>query len=49
MNEFERGKYLLDVDIFCFRVALTEIRLGVLPINNDMYRYSENPKDRRCV
>ena len=47
--EFGREKYLLDIDIFCFRVALTQIRLGVLPINSNMYRYSENPKDRRCV
>ena len=47
--EFGMEKYLLDIAIFCFRVVLTQIRLGVLPINGNMYRYSENPKDRRCV
>ena len=47
--EFGRGKYLLDIDIFCFRVALTPIRLGAYwPINNNMYRYSENATDKMC-
>ena len=34
-------------DIF-FRVALTQPKLSVLPINNDMYRYSDCPKNRNC-
>ena len=46
---FEAERYLSDIDIFCFRVALTQIRLGVLPINNNMYRYSDCPTNRNCV
>ena len=37
------------IDIYCFRVALTQLRLGVLPINSNMYRYSGCPtkKERK--
>ena len=46
---FEAERYLSDIDIFCVRVALTQLRLGVLPINNNMYRYSDCPINRNCV
>ncbi|WP_295539720.1 hypothetical protein, partial [Thiolapillus sp.] len=46
---FEAERYLSDIDIFCFRVALAQLRLGVLPINNNMYRYSDCPTNRNCV
>ena len=43
---FEAERYLSDIDIFCFRVALAQLRLGVRPINNNMYRYSDCPTNR---
>ena len=46
---FEAERYLSDIDMFCFRVALAQLRLGVLPINNNMYRYSDCPTNRNCV
>ena len=46
---FEAKGYLSDIDIFCFRVALAQLRLGVLPVNNNMYRYSDCPTNRNCV
>ena len=46
---FEAERYLSDIDILCFRVALTQLRVGVLPINNNMYRYSDFPTNRNCV
>ena len=39
-------KYLSVIDIYCFRVALTQLRLGVLPINSNMYRYSDCPTNK---
>ena len=46
---FGAEKYLSVIDIYCFRVALTQLRLGVLPINSNMYRYSGCPtkKERK--
>ena len=35
------------IDIYCFRVALTQLRLGVLPINSNMYRYSDCPTKKK--
>ena len=35
--EFGR-EHIFDIDRFYFRVALTQIRLGVLYVNNNMYR-----------
>ena len=46
---FGAEKYLSAIDIYCFRVALTQLRLGVLPINSNMYRYSDCPTDKNCV
>ena len=38
-----------DIDIFCVREAFARLRLGVLPINSNMYRYSDCPTNRNCV
>ena len=46
---FGAEKYLSVIDIYCFRVALTQLRLGVLPINSNMYRYSDCPTNKNCV
>ena len=46
---FGKEKYLFSIDIYCFRVALTQVRLGVLPLNNNLHRYSENPVERICI
>ena len=45
---FGNVSYLNIIDIYCFRVALTQIRLGVLPINSNMKRYSVNLKEMMC-
>ena len=42
-------KYLSVIDLYCFRVAVTQLRLGVLPINSNMYRYSDCPTNKNCV
>ena len=46
---FEAERYLSDIDIFCFRVALAQLWLGVLLINNNLYRYSDCPTNRNRV
>ena len=46
---FGEEKYLSALDIYCFRAALAQFRLGVLPINNNIHRYNENPISRNCV
>jgi hypothetical protein len=40
--------YLSYIDIYCFRVAFTQVRLNVLPINNNLHRYSVLVNDRYC-
>ena len=47
-SDFGTVHYFFDMDIYCFRVAYTHIRLGVLPINNDLRRYSNNPREKMC-
>ena len=47
-TEFKEESYIVDLDIFCFRVALSQLRFGVLPINNNSHRYSENVLARNC-
>ena len=37
---FEPEKYLSALEIYCFRVGLCQLRLDVLPINNNLHRYS---------
>ena len=46
---FEPEKYISLLDIYCFRVGLCTFRLGVLPINNTLHRYSLCPAKRKCV
>ena len=43
-----RPAYMEVIDTYCFRVALTQIRLGVLPINSNMNRYGLNPRASMC-
>jgi len=45
---FGKASYVEELDIYCFRVALTQIRVGVLPINKNMNRYGLNPKASMC-
>ena len=47
-QRFGKPNYLDEIDIYCFRVALTQIRFGVLPINNNMNRYGLNPRASMC-
>ena len=46
---FETEKYFTNVDIYCFRVALSQLRMGVLPLNNNLHRFSESPVKKQCV
>eukprot|EP00745_Piridium_sociabile_P033756 TRINITY_DN5799_c0_g1_i7.p1 TRINITY_DN5799_c0_g1~~TRINITY_DN5799_c0_g1_i7.p1 ORF type:complete len:201 (+),score=5.71 TRINITY_DN5799_c0_g1_i7:293-895(+) len=45
---FEKERYVLDMDIYCFRVAITQTRFNVLPLNNNMYRYSDVEQEKAC-
>lgn len=47
-NNFGRAAYIKNIDVYCFRVALCQMRLGVLPINNNMNRYGDNPSASMC-
>jgi hypothetical protein len=40
--------YLECISIYCFCVAFTQLRLGVLPINNNLRRYSRNVLEKMC-
>ena len=31
---FEKEKYISNIDSYCFRVAVSQARFGVLPLNN---------------
>ena len=46
---FEKEKYILNTDIYCFRVAVSQARFGVLPLNNNLHRYSVLSLDRNCA
>ena len=45
---FCTSAYFDNVDIFCFRAAFCQTRLGVLPLNNNMNRYGNNPLASMC-
>jgi hypothetical protein len=47
-TDFTAELYVTDIDVYCFRVALSQLRFGVLPINNNMQRYSDNPVLKNC-
>ena len=46
---FEKELYISSIDIDCFRVAVAQSRFGVLPLNNNLHRYSVSPIDRNCA
>ena len=39
----------LSICIYCFRVGLRQLRLGVLPVKNNLHRYSACAIQRNCV
>ena len=45
----EPEQYFSALEIYCFRVGLCQPRLGVLPINNNLHRYSACAIQRKCV
>lgn len=47
-TEFTAEPYIIDIDVYCFRVAISQLRFGVLPINNNMQRYSDNIMLKYC-
>ena len=47
-TDFSRESYLLDIDVYYFRTALSLLRMGVLPINNNLFRFSDNIQFRNC-
>lgn len=47
-EEFGICQYIKNIDIYCFRVALSQLRLGVLPIGNNMNRYGNNITASMC-
>ena len=36
------------MDIYCFRVAISQLRFNVLPLNNNVHRYSESSQKKNC-
>lgn len=46
---FAGEQYINDISVYCFRVAMAQFRLGVLPINNNMSRYNDIPASKNCV
>ena len=47
-DSLNMSAYLQNIDIFCFRVALSQIRCGVLPINSNMNRYGMDIMQSFC-
>lgn len=45
---FEKEKYISGIEIYCFRVAISQLRFNVLPLNNNVYRYSELAQNKNC-
>ena len=45
---FEKEKYISNIDVCCFRVAVSQARFGVLPLNN-LHQYSVLSLDRNCA
>ena len=45
---FEREKYVSNIDVYCFRVAISQLRFNVLPLNNNIYRYNESFQKKNC-
>ena len=45
---FEKEKYISNIDLYCFRVAVSQARFGVLPLNN-LHQYSVLSLDRNCA
>ena len=48
-TDFGDINYFKCVTIYCLRVALTQIRLGVLPIRINTERFSQNPDAKFCL
>ena len=46
---FEKEKNILNTDIYRFRVAVSQTKFGVLPLNNHLHRYSVLSLDRNCA
>ena len=46
---FEKEKYISNTDIYCFRVAVSQARFGVLPLNNNLHRYSVLSLDKNLA
>ena len=45
---FEKEKYISEISPYCFRVAITQLRFNVLPLNNNAHRYSNVLKEKMC-
>jgi hypothetical protein len=47
-DNLSTAKYLDNIDVYCFRVAIAQIRCGVLPINNNLNRYGHDINKSLC-
>jgi len=45
---FEKETYLYSIDIYCFRTTLSQARFNVLPLNNNLHRYSNEIQKKMC-
>ena len=46
---FEKRSIFQTLILYCFRVAVSQARFGVLPLNNNLHRYSVLSLDRNCA
>ena len=46
---FEKERYISNTDIYCFRVAVSQARFGVLPLNINLHRCSVLSLGRNCA
>ena len=46
---FGYEQYFSVLEIYCFRVGLSQLRHGVLPVNNNLRLYSVFGRNRNCV
>ena len=46
---FEREQYLSVREIYCFRVGLCQLWLGLVPIDNNLHHYRVFARNRHCV
>ena len=45
---FEKEKYIIDIEMYSWHVAISQVRFNVLPLNCNLHRYSAFDYKRMC-